>query len=133
MNSEAYSFKISNLSRLLTKVHRSLLDFQKKIHEGLEERRLSAQDTLHLAIHHPDFEWLRKISVLISQMDEVVDDKKNPATEDSLKKFSKQLRELFVDDSQHNNFRTRLDIALAKDPTLCLEIAELRSALGRLP
>jgi len=133
VSSEPYSAKISNLSRLLTKIHRSLLDFQKKVHEGLEERRLSPQDTLHLAIHHTDFDWLRRISVIISKMDEVAEDKKNPASEESLKQFTKQLREIFIDGSQHINFKGRLDIAMAQDPNLCLEIAELRSALGRLP
>lgn len=128
-----YSSQISNLSHLLSKVHRSLLDFQKKVQEGLEERRLSAQDTLLLAINHPDFQWLRKISEIISQMDEVAGDKKNPASEESLKMFSTQLREIFIDGSQHTNFKNRLEIALARDPKLCLEIAELRSALGKLP
>lgn len=121
------------MSRLLTKVHRSLLDFQKKVHEGLEERKLSPQDTLHLAIHHPDFDWLRKVSVIISQMDEAAEIKKNPASEESLKQFTKQLREIFVDGSQHTNFKSRLEIAMAQEPNLCFEIAELRSALARLP
>jgi hypothetical protein len=132
MSTDTVVSKINNLSRLLTKVHRSLLDFQKQVHERLEEKRLSPQDTLNLVIHHPDFDWLRIISALISQMDEVADDKKNPATEEFLKQFTQQLRDIFMDESQYINFKNRLNIAMSLDPNLCFEIAELRSAMERL-
>jgi hypothetical protein len=133
MSSNPYAAQINNLSRATAKVHRSLLDFQKKVHEGLEERRLSPQETLSLAFNHPDFAWLRRISGIMAQMDAAADDKKNPASEEALTAFSDQLRELFIDGSRDLGFKARLDTALAQNPDLWLELGELRSALGKRP
>jgi len=127
-----YADTISSLSLLLLNVHRSLLDFQRTVQEELEERQLSALDVLNMAINHPDFEWLRGVSAIIAQMNEAALDKKNPPSEESVKIFARQLREVFIDSSRHINFKNRLKVAFARDPTLHQEMAELRRALEKL-
>lgn len=133
MISNQYAEKLNELSRALTKVHRSILDFQKKDHEQKEERKLTPYEALHLAIKHPDFDWMRAVSSVISEIDELVGSKTEVVTEEALKSFKRRINELFQVGQQHVYFRQRLDIAMERDPNLCLEVAEIRSLLEKLP
>ncbi|MBY0555454.1 hypothetical protein K2P97_13055 [bacterium] len=121
--------QINNLFRILLRVHKSLLDFQKLATETFEQRKFSSYDILQLAFNHPEFEWLRKISVIMSEMDEATSDKKNLPTEAQLKDFARRLNEIFSENSQDFDFKRRLDVALARDTRLFSEVAELRLML----
>lgn len=68
---------LSNVSSKLMKLHRDLLFFQAGLAEKEDERQYSPYDLLSLSIHDPRFEWLRKFSELITQIDMITDDKEN--------------------------------------------------------
>ena len=128
-----YTEKLNELSRALLKLHRSLLQFQKAEYEQKEQKTITPYEALNLAINHPDFEWMRKISSAISDIDELTTSKKQVATEDSLKSFKKRLIGLFEIGPEHDNFRQRLNIAMSKEPDLCLDAAEVKALLNKLP
>ena len=95
---------LSHLSRSLQHVHRVLLHFQTEVRESLDERRLSPNDVLHLSLNDPDFSWLRKISALIVQMDEGVDDAEADLSVLATV-IDQELRALFVDPSLESDFQ----------------------------
>lgn len=132
MISNIYKDQINDIFRLLLRVHKSLLDFQKLVIEALEQKRYSPYDTLQLAINHPDFEWLRKISKIMAEMDERTSDKENPCDEKSLKDFARRLNEIFSETSQDTDFKNKLKIALDRDSKLAGEVKDLRDKLSAI-
>lgn len=120
--------KLEELNHVLTDVHRDLLHFQKTIEENKIEHKISSYEMLHMTINHPDFEWLRKISVIIAGIDEVLDDKNQSEITDFYLNVRKELYEIFNDPDLHPDFKLRIDIALM-DPQLCLRVISLRQLL----
>lgn len=123
--------QIKSLFRLLLRVHKTLLEFQKLVIESLEQKRYSPYETLNLAMNHPDFGWLRKISTVMAEMDESTSDKEIPPDENRLKDFALCLNEIFSESSQDVDFKNRLNIALVRDAKLSNEVSELRSILAK--
>ena len=131
MVSNTTTDQINNLFRLLLRVHKSLIDSQKLVLEALEQKTFSPYEILRLAFNHPDFEWLRKISTVMAEIDESNSDKENPPDENRLKDFTRRLNEVFSESSQDADFKNRLNIALARDAKLSNEVSELRSILAK--
>ena len=131
MNSNQHADQIIILFKLLLRTHKSLLDFQKATLEALEQKQYSPYDMLQMAINHPEFEWLRQISILMADMDDRTSDKKNPATAEDLNKFIHRLNEIFDESAPESNFKNRLNVALAKNAVLRLEVAALRTILSK--
>lgn len=129
MGSNSSLDQINNLFRVLLRVHKSLLDFQKLATETFEQKKYTPYEMLQLAFNHPEFAWLRKISVIMSEMDEATSDKKKLPDENTLKEFARRLNEIFSENSQDADFKHRLDIALGRDSKLASEVSELRSML----
>ncbi|MGZ3727474.1 MAG: hypothetical protein ACXWQQ_16895 [Pseudobdellovibrio sp.] len=132
MASNSYTDQINDLFRRLLKVHKSLIDFQKLVIETMEQKKYTPYEVLGLALNHPDFEWLRKISMVMAEMDERTSDKKNPPDEQALKDFARVLSEILSESSSDANFKNRLKIALDRDSKLAAEVAELRAALNNV-
>lgn len=131
MSSQSYEHQINVLFRLLLRVHKSLLEFQKANTEALEQKQFTPYDMLQMAINHPDFEWLRQVSMLMADMDARTSDKKNPANESDLNGFIHRLNEIFDENSTDTDFKLKLNLALKKDATLQIEIMALRSILSK--
>jgi hypothetical protein len=123
--------QLHELSNSLLVVHKALIDFQKGIQENLDERKLSAHELLQNCINHPDYEWLRKISTLIALIDEKSDEPVE--TLEAFEKEAKQeLQDIFIDESKHASFKTRLELALNKNPHLYLDLTMLKKQIGKL-
>lgn len=131
MSLETHRNELRDLSRSLLAVHRSLLHFQKEIQESLDEQRMSTYDALHASINHPDYEWLKSLTTIISSIDEQVDEPDGSISEFQ-NAVSKELKALFNDAEKHPAFKQRLENAMFKDPRLCLQVAELRVHLGKV-
>ncbi len=132
MNSDSSIDQINNLFRLLLKIHKTLLDFQKLVMESLHQKKYSPYEVLGMAMNHPDFEWLRKISRIMAEIDECTSDKKNPPDEKVLKDFARRLNELFSESTSDLDFKNRSKIALDRDAKLTGEVAELKAMLADL-
>lgn len=123
--------RIKQLSEALLKVHKSLLEYQKHIQEDLDQRRLSAHDLLQSCINHPDYEWLRKISTLIAMVDEI-DDGPEETKEILLKEVREELFDIFIDETKYLSMKERIELAMSKDPHLCLEMVLLKKEIGQV-
>jgi hypothetical protein len=124
--------KIDGLFRHLLRVHKSLLDFQRLVIESLDQKHYSPYEILSMAINHPEFAWLRKISGVMALMDEATSDKKHPANEQQLKDFVNVLNDVFSESTPDADFKRRFDIAVSRDPKLAAQVSELRAALAEL-
>ena len=111
-------------------MHKSLIDFQKLVLEAFEQKKFTPYDVLQFAFNHPEFEWLRKISTIMADMDESTSDKKNPPDEAKLREFVSRLNEIFSENTLDADFKTRFNIALGRDARLAAEVAELRTLLA---
>jgi hypothetical protein len=131
MSLETHRNELKDLSRALLAVHRSLLHFQKEIQESLDERRMSAYDALHASINHPDYEWLKGLTTIISSIDEQIDHADGSITEFQ-NAVVKELKALFGESDMHPAFKQRVENAMLKDPRLCLQVADLKTQLGKV-
>ena len=121
--------KLRELSHSLAKIHKSLLNFQKEIHERLDEKRLSPYDLLHLSLNDPDFDWLRKLSRLMVIIDDGADQEEADQSSAALHEAKKELRSLFIEDGKHEDFKNRVERASIKHPEICLQLADLKKRI----
>ena len=59
--------KLKNARNILLKLHKSMLDLERDMHEGIHGK-LSATDFLNLLMDDEDFAWLRKFSTLTAEL-----------------------------------------------------------------
>jgi hypothetical protein len=118
--------KLKNARDLLLKLHKSMLDLEREMHEGIHGK-LNPTEFLNLLLEDEDFAWLRQFSMLIVEIDEMFDLKEDVTGEmiDANLKKVKELVEMKEDDEY---FRAKYQFALQRD----IDAASLHSQLKQL-
>jgi hypothetical protein len=127
--------KLKELSKLLIRLHKSLIHFEGDQHEKREQRKFSPHEMLHLSLNDSNFAWLRKVSELIVEIDTLVDDKEKPEVEKSeVDFFRNETRKLlFMESEETREFKTKLMSSVAFNSDVVLQLAALRNFIKQNP
>ena len=119
--------KLKQARNILLKLHKSMLDLEREMHEGIHGK-LSTADFLNLLLEDEDFAWLRQFSSLIVEIDEMFDLKEGIEAgmiDASLKK----VRELVEMTEPDEYFRAKYQFALQRDPNSAGLHSQLKTLL----
>ena len=119
--------KLKQARNILLKLHKSMLDLEREMHEGIHGK-LSTADFLNLLLEDEDFAWLRQFSSLIVEIDEMFDLKEGIEAgmiDASLNK----LRELVEMTEPDEYFRSKYQFALQRDPNSAGLHSQLKTLL----
>lgn len=118
--------RLREISRRLLRVHRVLLEGERRAYEA-QRGALSSGDLLRLLIEDERFAWLRPLSTLIAALDEVVDADEPMAPEDAQKAFREVHRLLKSGD--RGVFQDRYRQALQDSPEVVMAHADVSAVL----
>jgi hypothetical protein len=103
-----------DLRKTLLHLHKILLDWERSAYERLHGR-VSASELLQIIVEHPQFEWLRPISVLIVRIDESVETE-DPQTAIDVEALVSRARELVAPNETGSPYAQRYHAALQEHP-----------------
>ena len=109
----------------LLQLHQTLLEMERKSFERTHGR-VNSGELLQLVINHPQFAWLRTISALVVQIDEMLD-ADEPAGDADMISLIAAARQLFTESEDHE-FQQKYQAALQQEP----EVVMAHSALMKL-
>jgi hypothetical protein len=120
--------ELAELSRRLLRLHKSLLDEQRRDYES-NYGPVASAELFRLLLEHEAFAWLRPLSGLIAQIDEALetDPALTPAEMDAL---LANTRRLFRPEGGPNAFTPRYHETLQRSPEVVMDHAEVMRALG---
>ena len=118
---------LKNSRDLLLKLHKSLLDHERRIYEGINGPRTPGQ-FLTLLLEDPDFAWLRKFSTLIVEIDEMFAQKDGYNAE-AVDTHIVALRTLVAMEDEDETFKAKYQSGLQQDLDAASQHAELRALL----
>ncbi|MGB7210060.1 MAG: hypothetical protein WBD27_15495 [Pyrinomonadaceae bacterium] len=118
---------LKSARNLLLSLHKSLVDFERSLYEGTHGPVSSGQ-FLNLLIENNDFEWLRKFSTLIVDIDEMFEQKDGFGVE-AVDTHLAKLRQLIAMDDQDEDFVARYQGALLQDVDAAAKHGEIKSLL----
>lgn len=113
---------------LLLKLHKTLLDHERTIYEGINGPQTPAQ-FLNILIDDPDFSWLRKFSMLIVEIDEMFS-QKDGFSEDVVNLHIAKLRSLIAMEDEDETFRAKYQAGLQQDLDAAAHQGELKELLN---
>jgi hypothetical protein len=123
--------KLNDLRHALLALHKTLLDTQRLWYEKDHGRLEGGGRMLQFLAFDPAFAWLRLLSALIVQIDEKVDDKKNPLTSDDARKFLDEARGLVMGKAGGDEYQRNYDRALQEQPETVIAQSRVARLLGR--
>jgi len=106
--------KLKNARNILLKLHKSMLDLEREMYEGLNGPITPAQ-FVTLLMEDEDFAWLRKFSVLIVEIDEMFASK-DGATNDLIDASLQKVTELASMSEEDDYFKAKYQFALQHSP-----------------
>ena len=109
----------------LLHLHQTLLDMERKSFERTHGR-VNSGELLQLVLNHAQFAWLRIISTLVVQIDEMLDADEPASAADMISLIS-SARQLFTA-SDNEEFSDKYQAALQQEP----EVVMAHSALMKL-
>ena len=115
------------LSAGLMRLHRLLLDRERALYED-RHGAIPARELFSLVLNDEQFAWLRSLSTLIAQIDEVVDADEAVAPETVQSAFREAHRLLKSGDP--SDFRDRYHAALQDSPDIVMAHAGVSKVLG---
>ena len=120
--------KLKNARNILLKLHKSMIDIEREMYEGLNGKVAAAQ-FVTLLMEDDDFAWLRKFSSLIVEVDEMFASKDGYSDEliDACLQKVKELAEMSEDDDY---FKAKYQFALQKSPDSAGLHSQLKKALS---
>ena len=119
--------KLKNARNLLLKLHKSMLDLEREMHEGIHGA-LNATEFLNLLLEDEDFAWLRKFSMLIVEIDEMFA-QKDGAHQEMIDANLKRIGELVEMSDPDEYFRAKYQFAIQRDPNTAGLHSQLKSIL----
>lgn len=122
------SEQLKHARNVLLKLHKTLLDHERAIYEGINGPK-SPTEFLGLLLDDPDFSWLRKFSTLIVDIDEMFAQKDGFA-EEAVEIHLVKLRELIEMKDEDETFRAKYQAALQQDLDAATHQGELHDLLS---
>ena len=119
--------KLKNARNILLKLHKSMLDLERELHEGIHGK-LNAGEFLNILLEDEDFAWLRQFSMLIVEIDEMFDLKEEVSSE-MIDANLKKVRELVQMREPDEYFRAKYQFALQRDANAAGLHSQLKSLL----
>jgi len=118
--------RLGDIREALLRLHRALLDWQRRGHERVHGR-VSATELLQVLLHDPEFAWLRPISEGIVHIDAMLADE-GAIDEDAI---LVQVRALASPDADGTPYAQRYLQAIQESPDAVLAHRDLLALLRR--
>lgn len=117
----------------LLRLHKTLLDLERRGYERARGRIANSYEFLQLVLKDPWFDWLHRLSELIVQIDESLDnrDAENPTTEEDAKAMVSRAKSLLAPAETGTEFQKNYFLALQQSPDVVLLHADLMRLLGK--
>jgi len=119
--------RLRELRSKLLHLHKTLLEMERADFER-NVGRLTSGELLQLVINHPQFAWLRQISALVVQMDEMLA-AEEPATLSDVQGLLSQASVLLTS-STDEVFKEKYQAALQREPAAVVAHSEVTKLLG---
>ncbi len=112
---------------LLLKLHKTLLDHERALYEGINGPHSPGQ-FLSVLLEDSDFAWLRKFSTLIVEIDEMFA-QKDGYSEETVEQHLTALRSLVSMEDENEAFRAKYQAGLQQDLDAAAHQGDLRKLL----
>jgi hypothetical protein len=122
--------RMVDLRRGLLKLHKALLDSERLTYERIHGRIESPGEFFQLVVGDPWFEWLRRLSELVVQIDEMLDSDEAATAIDAAHMID-QARMLLKPSEDGSGFGKRYYDALQRDPDVVLAHAAVKKLLRK--
>jgi hypothetical protein len=117
----------------LLRLHKILLDLERRDYERARGHISNSYEFLQLVLKDPWFDWLHRLSELIVQIDETLDthDSETPATETDAAALIDRAKALLAPSETGTQFQKNYFLALQQSPDVVLLHSEIMRLLGR--
>jgi hypothetical protein len=125
--SDPTSTQLKQLRTGLLKLHKLLLDLERRGYERARGRINNSYEFLQLVLKDPWFDWLHRLSELIVQIDEALDSigAETPATEEDAQALISRARSLLSPAEEGTQFQKNYFLALQQSPDVVLLHSEI--------
>src|SRR5437868_6515254 len=129
--SDATRGALKILRQGLLRLHKTLLDLERRDFERARGRISNSYEFLQLVLKDPWFDWLHRLSELIVQIDETLDahDSDKPATEADAKALMDRARTLLAPSETGTEFQKNYCLAPKQSPDGALLHSEVMKLL----
>lgn len=124
---------LKDLRHGLLRLHKLLLDLERRDYERTRGRIGNSYEFLQLVLKDPWFDWLHRLSELIVQIDESLDTRETetPSTEEDAKALIERAKNLLAPSESGTQFQKNYFLALQQSPDVVLLHSEVMRLLGR--
>lgn len=124
---------LKELRHGLLRLHKLLLELERRDYERARGRITNSYEFLQLVLKDPWFDWLHRLSELIVQIDESLDtrDAEHPMTDEDAKALTERAKTLLAPSESGTQFQKNYFLALQQSPDVVLLHSEVMRLLGR--
>jgi len=133
MASELRRDGLKELRHGLLRLHKVLLDLERRDYERARGRIGNSYEFLQLVLKDPWFDWLHRLSEMIVQIDESLDTRESetPMMEDDAQALIERAKVLLAPSETGTEFQKNYFLALQQSPDVVLLHSEVMRLLGR--
>lgn len=121
--------QLRTIRGIMLRLHKTLLDFEREAFEREQGKINNSYEFLNLVMSDPWFAWLRRLSELIVEMDELLASRE-PPNETTGAALISQARMLLTPAESGDEFQRKYFTAMQQSPEVVLAHAEFAKALG---
>jgi hypothetical protein len=121
--------KLTDVRHALLRLHKALLDDQRIAYER-EHGVVTPAEFLQLIINEPAFDWLHRLSELVVQIDEQMEDTENILTADSAKVLLDQAKTLLTPAESGQGFARAYFEAIQRNPEIAMLQGQIRKLIS---
>jgi hypothetical protein len=124
---------LKDLRHGLLRLHKLLLDLERRDYERARGRINNSYEFLQLVLKDQWFDWLHRLSELIVQIDESLDtrDSETPMTDNDAHALVERAKVLLAPSETGTEFQKNYFLALQQSPDVVLLHSEVMRLLGR--
>ncbi len=124
---EPFRRKLTDLHKALLRLHKTLMDDERKEYEKVNGPIATSGAMLNLVMFDPFFDWLHRISESIVKIDELLEDEET--TNEDASEFLSNVRMLFQASANESEFMVRYKAVLQREPGAVLGHMEVQRLL----
>jgi hypothetical protein len=121
--------KLSQVRNVMLRLHKTLLDFERDGYERMRGQIENSYQFLQLVMSDPWFGWLRQLSELIVEIDELLAAKEGQ-TESTGGALIEQTRLLLTPNETGGEFQKKYFVAMQASPEVVVAHSEFANILG---